>query len=364
MKLGMRRFAAGLVWIVVGGSPALAQGILGPGRCIGCHDHQEQTRKWQADEPARLGNRAHFTAMGRLDDARARDFAKAIGLPSPYSSEGACVRCHATVFRGRANAGVSCESCHGPSARWIELHQEKDASDRSVAAGLTALKGRVEAVARLCVSCHAVEDARLVAAGHPSGADFDAGRGLREIVHWAAPYDYARVSAAARAATPRLPSTARLPARPSGTPSIHAPGATGAPEAGPVPPPGQWEAARPLPQDYAPEPTPQAAAEERPAPAARASAPSAAGPSIAEEAPLPESPRLRLLGQGEPTTSHDLLAARGRALVLLVRLLGTEVRLPGDAPPTPGEYAGPDGELWRLQDEAYALVFEALRKPQ
>ena len=37
---------------------------------------------------------------------------------------------------------------------------------------------------------------------------------------------------------------------------------------------------------------------------------------------------------------------------------------PGAAAPTrPIEFAGPDGELLRLQDEAMALALEALRRP-
>jgi hypothetical protein len=300
--------------------------------------------------------------MGRLDDRRAAGFARAAGLSSPYATDGLCVRCHATVFRGRPNAGVSCESCHGPSSAWIELHQEKGAYERAVGAGLLALRGRADAIARLCVGCHVVDDARLVAAGHPPGTSFDAGAGLREIVHWTEAYDHAQVTAAARAAMPRV--VAAPPPPPEAAPAT-----AGPPSSEPrVRDPDRWGAARPLPPSYVPEAAPDATS--LPAPATTAAPPSALPESIlstAEDLFLPVRPRLLPLGP-EPSPrapAAERLELRGRSLVLLARLLRKGVRLPaeGAAPPAPGEFAGPEGELLRIQDEVYALLWEALRRP-
>ena len=358
----MRAFLAGLVLLASGPGPAFAQTVLGPGRCTSCHTHDEQAGKWQRDEPARLGARAHFAAMGRLDDSRARAFARAVGLESPYAVEGSCVRCHTTVFRGRANAGVSCESCHGPSSGWIELHQEKGTYERSLAKGLTGLKERPDAIARLCVSCHAVDDARLLAAGHPSGASFDAGARLREILHWTTRYDYAQITVAGRKAMPGLLAAA-LPAAPQAA----APSPPEGVEAPKPATPGRWEAARPLPPGYVPEASPAATTPQSPFPAPL---PEAAPPdparlaSLAEDFLLPVAPRLQPMNPAgpTPTPTAEALAARGRALLLLSRLLRTGARLEGAAAPAPGDYPGPDGELWRLQDEVYALLSETFKK--
>jgi hypothetical protein len=111
------------------------------------------------------------------------------------------------------------------------------------------LRGKPQAIAGLCVTCHFTTDARLVAAGHPSGASFDAGSRLTRIEHWTTRYDAAQVTAAARALAPRV--SAAVPA------TSGAPPATGgkAPATGgtapPLPPvafaPGSaWQDVQPL----------------------------------------------------------------------------------------------------------------------
>ena len=57
-----------------------------------------------------LKDKAHYNTRKQLDGAKAGTYAKAIGLADPYDVKGSCVTCHATVFRGDANAGVSCET--------------------------------------------------------------------------------------------------------------------------------------------------------------------------------------------------------------------------------------------------------------
>jgi hypothetical protein len=96
-------------------------------RRVTCHDHDRQTTQWQKPEPAQLKSKAHFNTLKQLDDPKALAYARAIGLADPYDVKGDCVKCHATVFRGDANAGVSCESCHGPASGYLEPHQPKGA---------------------------------------------------------------------------------------------------------------------------------------------------------------------------------------------------------------------------------------------
>jgi hypothetical protein len=104
-------------------------------------------------------------------------------------------------------------------------------------------------------------------------------------------------------------------------------------------------------------------------------------PSLAEEMPLP--PKLAGIPEppsvsaatapaSEPPSSTqarppaaEVAALRGRAVVLLERLLRSGQRLPALPPPArPQEFGGADGELLRLQDEVLALALEALRRPE
>jgi len=317
-------------------------------------------------------------ALARLDDPKAAAFTKAIGLASAWSADGACVRCHATVFRGGANAGVSCESCHGPASGWIELHQTRGSYAQAVAAGMRELRGKPQAIAGLCVTCHFTTDARLVAAGHPSGASFDAGSRLARIEHWTTRYDVAQVSAAARALAPRVSAAAPATggaaaaagsARPtagSAPPGAgSAPPATGgaAPEPTGSAPDAAWQDVRPLPSDYAPEPSASLPASGPSDPAPDLLQP-AATTSLAEDVvhlPLPPSRGARAV---PASPAGEVLRLRGRGLLLLAEMLrdGRRIRVPSAAT-SAAEFSGPESELLRLQDEIFTLLWTELGKP-
>ena len=427
VKLGLAVALAGAVLFLA--IPARAQyGATGPSKCVACHDHDRQASKWQKEEPAALGIKAHFNTRKQLDAAKAGTFAKAIGLADPYDVKGSCVKCHATVFRGDANAGVSCESCHGPASGYLDVHQVKGSHAKSVAAGLKDLRDKPAAIARVCVDCHVTLDKRLAAAGHPSGNAFDAGANLQKIVHWTASYSYAQVSAAGKAA---------MGSRPAGAGAVTAPGPpaaakTGAPttpagaqgatasapplrgqaaapaSTGPAPAPAAATAAtaapaaaapwdwdqpiRPLPKEYVPEAAAEAAAEPAPQAPSVSGAPRAPDilrprprpqlvlpPSIAEDTPLPRGvPGLGETNAVTPALQSRITAEsgvrsaaaraaelRGRGVVLLERMLRAGARAPALPPPArPAEFRGPDSELFRLQDEVTVLALEALRRPQ
>ncbi len=366
-----RRFGLWLV-VLAAATPGAAQTYLGPSKCVQCHDHDRQAAKWQREEPLAFKGKAHFATLKQLDGTKAAGFAKALGV-DPYDLKGSYVKCHATVFRGDANAGVSCESCHGPASGWNELHQQKGSYAKAVAAGMHDLRDKPAAIARVCVECHVLTDRRLAAAGHPTGDAFDAGVSLQKLVHWNQRYDFAQVSAAARslgagrapatsaAAAPRGPATGDS-AKPATAPAS-APAAAA---------PWDWsQPVRPLPQDYVPEPVTASAPKAVPAPPARIA--TTVPLSLAEDVPVP-----RTLPTPVPTAapaaapvaarlrprSAEIAELRGRAAVLLERLLRNGARSPGAAAPArPLEFTGPDGELLRLQDEAIALALEALRRP-
>ena len=397
--------------VLAAASAARAQTVVGPSKCTACHDHDRQATKWQKEEPAQYKEKAHYNTRKQLDGAKAGTYAKAIGIADPYDVKGSCVTCHATVFRGDANAGVSCESCHGPASGYLEPHQVKGSYAKAVSTGLRDLKSKPPAIAKACVACHLTTDKRLVTAGHPSGAEFDVGAGLKKLVHWATTYDFAAVSAAGKAAMgPAAARAAAAPAPPAGAgaappaaggapPAVKGSArATGAVTSGPAAQaptaasaPRDWNAPiRALPEDYVPEtaePAPSAAAGRAAAPAGAAAAPAAPrapraappraapAPSLAEDLPVTPAivatdaaalapPPAALASAGPRSATARVAEARGGAAVVLARVLrgGAKVRA---LPPasSPREFKGPDGELLRLQDEAIALALEALRRP-
>ena len=322
---------AGLV--LGGGPPAAAQSYTGPSKCVGCHDHERQARKWQKEEPAALKGKAHYATLKQLDAPKAAQWAKAIGLADAYDVKGSCVKCHATVFRGDANAGVSCESCHGPSSKYNDLHQQKGSYAASVAAGLVDLKDKPPTIAKTCVSCHVLTDAKLAAAGHPTGAAFDAGVSMQKLVHWDSSYNYAAITAAGKAALSgkAIPAGGGAPAGPPpgakaapakvGAPAQSAPGAPSAgepakappaaPPAAPTPrraaaptapatPPAPWDWDQPiraLPDDYVPEAVAEEPASDS---AATDPAPPEAGGATAPPPPPAAAPRARRVAPAVP----------------------------------------------------------------
>ena len=387
-------------------SVARAQTVVGPSKCTACHDHDRQTAKWQKEEPLQYKDKAHYNTRKQLDGAKAGTYAKAIGIADPYDVKASCVTCHATVFRGDANAGVSCESCHGPASGYLEPHQVKGSYAKAVSTGLRDLKSKPPAIAKACVACHLTTDKRLIAAGHPSGAEFDVGSGLKKVVHWDTTYDFAAVTAAGKAAMG--PAAARAAAAPPPPPGGGAPAAPGgapapvkaggrAPAAAPAAPsaasaPWDWNAPiRALPEDYVPEPAeatapaasvaaaapaggtaaPVAPRAARPAPPARV----APAPSLAEDLPVAPAivateaaalapPPAAPPPAGPRSATARVAEARGGAALVLARVLRGGAKVPALPPATPPrEFKGPDGELLRLQDEAIALALEALRRP-
>jgi len=295
--------------------PTGAYDVVGPARCTSCHHHARQTSQWRSVEPASLNTRAHFYSLKLLEAPEAARFARALGLSDPYERQGACVGCHATSVRGDATAGVSCESCHGAASGYLVVHQVAGSYGRALSAGMRELRGQPQAIARLCVDCHSVTDSRLTSAGHPSGAEFEAGSALGKLVHWSAAYDFAEIGRLARAAIGRRP------------PAPEAAVGTARPE-----PAWEWDSFRPLPADYATR--------------------------------KPEPARAKPAPPNRPVRSASARAAeiRGEAILMLESLLRGRNAPVTDMPPPPGllEYEGPEGELHRIQDEALALAVEAL----
>ena len=194
------RRRAQVAWMVtscmtLAGTAAAAPKYLGQNKCVSCHEHETQKAWAEKDK--------HSRALQQLEDAKASKYAAAIGLSDPYDLKGSCITCHATVFNGDANAGVSCEKCHGPGSDYLAPHQEKGNYAKAVSLGMIDSRGNYPVWAALCVNCHVVTDAKLTGAGHKSGASFEVGAESKKIMHWKETYDFARLSAAGKAASAR-----------------------------------------------------------------------------------------------------------------------------------------------------------------
>ena len=176
---------------------------IGPGSCSGCHRHKSQSEWWIAD--------AHYRAADPFfeESSRHQKIARLYGISSKEMTRGTtvCMDCHGTIVTGREKRnvaeGVSCESCHGAAADYLEPHQEGDEAlglerpgyVKALTLGMKELR-RPDVRAGNCTECHYVTEPRLLAAGHPSGADFDYMAGMSKVKHWEHADDTAVLTAA------------------------------------------------------------------------------------------------------------------------------------------------------------------------
>jgi Cytochrome c554 and c-prime len=145
--------------------------------CGKCHDDAEA---WWFDDK-------HQATAERLNNRlpKAVEIATLYGLTTAEMSRGdrICMSCHGTAASATpaapVNSGVNCERCHGPSSEYLDPH-EKGGNPQL---GMTALK-QADVMAKTCTGCHRISDERLLAAGHPSGNDYDIVAASKKINHW------------------------------------------------------------------------------------------------------------------------------------------------------------------------------------
>ena len=172
-------------------SPCLAQyKTLGPGSCgLGQSNCHTTENNWWKDDAH------HATVDAFYDDpATYEKIAQLAGASAGNMLKGnqRCASCHATVISGTESRdvedGVSCESCHGPGSGYKDPHSEKPGGyEKALKLGMVELKN-VNARANACVRCHYISDQKLLAAGHPDGANFNYISGIKKIAkHWKRP---------------------------------------------------------------------------------------------------------------------------------------------------------------------------------
>ena len=164
--------------------PAL---IKGPDACGECHE--KSVNSWKTSH--------HFSTFKDLPRSKeGKEIAKKMGLKRIKSGSD-CLTCHFTSANDgdkvKPIAGITCESCHGAGADWIDVHSDFGGKDvkaenedpahkteryaKSEAAGMIR-PGNVYEVASNCYSCHTVPNEKLVnVGGHAAGSKF-------ELVSW------------------------------------------------------------------------------------------------------------------------------------------------------------------------------------
>lgn len=165
----------------------------GDGSCSSAACHGSDEAKVQSG--SKIGNEhTVFTASGEAGDphssswktlanAESKAIAAKLKLESAQTSS-RCLVCHALeapeAQRGKKydiTTGNSCESCHGPSQKWLEPHAKAGwtAGERGKlgTTGLLGTHGLLDTSdlalrAEMCVACHLQIDKELLDAGHPA----------------------------------------------------------------------------------------------------------------------------------------------------------------------------------------------------
>ncbi len=178
--------------------PAPGHKLLGPGNCASCHTKQNDW--WSGDK--------HNQSASPFWDEKPKNVKIAgnygISTKDMQNGQNICMDCHGTVVTGKESKptsdGVGCENCHGPGGDFIKTHNA-GGKFQAVAftQGMRDLTN-LDTRAKLCTDCHYITDARLIASGHPTNANFDFIKGMDRIKHWKAANDPAKLKPAFEAA--------------------------------------------------------------------------------------------------------------------------------------------------------------------
>ena len=189
-------FAAGIAWLIVAGSPSGAPPLKAPeaqaqasAKFMGtfscgtskCHGDTKGRAEYPKMNEAVVWGQGgkHFKSFATLTNESLKSgkspskIAKNLNIAQPETSD-RCLACHALNVKAELRGsrfniadGVQCESCHGPSEKWMEPHRKKDWSHKeSVQVGMYDTMNLLLRADK-CVSCHLAIDADMVAAGHP-----------------------------------------------------------------------------------------------------------------------------------------------------------------------------------------------------
>ncbi|MDA2920163.1 cytochrome c family protein [Desulfobacterota bacterium AH_259_B03_O07] len=122
---------------------------------------------------------SHRKAFDVLLNQESNQIAKNLRLQDPPEESEECLVCHTTYAPASLwgkefdfSDGVSCESCHGPSEKWLGPHTASDwTTEKSVELGMYDTKN-IFSRANICLGCHIGDETKtvdheMIAAGHP-----------------------------------------------------------------------------------------------------------------------------------------------------------------------------------------------------
>jgi hypothetical protein len=165
-------------------------------RSSGCHGGGEGKNQTYIFEKKDV----HTKALATLSAERSKRMGEALGIPD-VSKDARCTVCHSPLQAvpesrwagdGPKEAGLTCETCHGPAGEWIRFHTRKDITrDQRLAAGMREMKDLYDRV-NTCVACHLYVSPEFAKNGHPE-MSLDLARQQKiEPPHWKdAPDDWA-----------------------------------------------------------------------------------------------------------------------------------------------------------------------------
>jgi hypothetical protein len=183
---GERDRGAASLRVATTGAVPPPRGLLGAGSCTssGCHAAAEEGHlPWQSAFTVWSSRDPHARAHRVLREPLAARIVAALaarhpGQPVvPAVENVACIGCHATGRGPQADAGVSCESCHGAAGDWLVPHTQPGWRTVGNRLGMVDLADPAACATR-CAGCHVggppTEDGAprevshdLIAAGHP-----------------------------------------------------------------------------------------------------------------------------------------------------------------------------------------------------
>jgi len=154
----------------------------------GCHDADkpknhsgqmigDECNIWKDSDP-------HAKAFKSLSNKKSKDIAGKMKIDDA-ATDARCISCHGmpaaklgdSFGKGPGANGVGCESCHGPSEKWLDAHKEEGWTDKQRAAmsakdietkfGLIDTRN-LAVRGEMCVTCHLQIDQDMLDAGHPA----------------------------------------------------------------------------------------------------------------------------------------------------------------------------------------------------
>lgn len=191
-KHSLWTLAISALWLGLSATVAAEPYVEGPKKCQECHE--EEYKVWEGTK--------HFESYKTLHKKdKAKDIVKALG-GKRLKKDKVCTQCHYTMVQkdagddGKAEAGPSCESCHGASSEWRQVHNdyggpkvkaENETPEHKAKrvqaakdAGMIWSSMRYD-IAANCMECHGLanpnvsgeELAKMLEAGHPLKPDFE-----------------------------------------------------------------------------------------------------------------------------------------------------------------------------------------------